>query len=221
MRTGQKWKVFQKLRLQGFSAVCFGFGASSGWSTGCPQRHSHCNQCGCYCSVLWKSPESAAFVCAYVCVCCSVVSDSLWSHGLEPARLLCPWDFPSKITGVGSHCLLQRIFPTQGLNPRLLHCRQILYHLSHSGGSNSVASSKCPLHQGGQESEDNTMGIKQLLIHACDSLQPMQAHKTLCNNMCLDDCVVWLFEHSRKLHMKKIFTSNCLWKWLMFTMGWL
>ena len=36
----------------------------------------------------------------------SVVSDSSWSHGLQPTRLLCPWDFPSKSTGVGSHCLL-------------------------------------------------------------------------------------------------------------------
>ena len=37
------------------------------------------------------------------------------------------WDFPGKNTGVGCHFLLQGIFPTQGLNPRLLHCRQILY----------------------------------------------------------------------------------------------
>ena len=36
------------------------------------------------------------------------------------ARLLCPWYFPGKNTGVGCHCLLQGIFPTQGLNPRLL-----------------------------------------------------------------------------------------------------
>ena len=54
-------------------------------------------------------------------VLCSVVSGSLWSHGLWSARLLCPWDFPSKNTGVGSHFLLQGIFPTQGSNPRLLH----------------------------------------------------------------------------------------------------
>ena len=40
-------------------------------------------------------------------------------------------DSPGKITGVGGHALLQGIFPTQGLNPGLLHCRQILYHLSH------------------------------------------------------------------------------------------
>ena len=47
------------------------------------------------------------------------------------SRLLRPWDFPGKITGVGSHSLLQEIFPTQGANPGLLHCRQTLYCLSH------------------------------------------------------------------------------------------
>ena len=46
---------------------------------------------------------------------------------LQPARLLCPWDSPGKNTGVGSHSLLQRIFPTQGSNLGLLYCRQILY----------------------------------------------------------------------------------------------
>ena len=46
---------------------------------------------------------------------------------------LCPWDFPSKHTGVGCHSLLQGIFPTQETNPGLLHCRQILCHLSHKG----------------------------------------------------------------------------------------
>ena len=40
---------------------------------------------------------------------------------------------PGKNTGVGCHALLQGIFPTQGLNPGLPHCRQILYHLSHQG----------------------------------------------------------------------------------------
>ena len=37
----------------------------------------------------------------------SVVSDSLLPHGLQPTRLLHPWDFPGKSTGVGCHCLLQ------------------------------------------------------------------------------------------------------------------
>ena len=42
-------------------------------------------------------------------------------------------DSPGKNTGVGCHALLQGIFPTQGSNPSLLHCRQILYQLSHQG----------------------------------------------------------------------------------------
>ena len=60
-----------------------------------------------------------------------IVSDSLWPHGLYPTRVLCPWDSPGKNTGVGCHSLLQRIFPTQGLNSGLLHYRRILYHLSY------------------------------------------------------------------------------------------
>ena len=56
-------------------------------------------------------------------------------HGLQPARLLCPWNSPGKHTGVGSHSLLKGIFLTKGSNLGLLHCGQILYHLSHQEGS--------------------------------------------------------------------------------------
>ena len=45
---------------------------------------------------------------------------------LLAARLLCPWNFPGKSTAVGCRFFLQKIFLTQGLNPCLLHCRQIL-----------------------------------------------------------------------------------------------
>ena len=54
-----------------------------------------------------------------VCVCSVALlclSDSLWPHGLQPTRLLCPWDFPGRNTGVHCHFLLQGIFPTQGSN---------------------------------------------------------------------------------------------------------
>ena len=44
-----------------------------------------------------------------------------------------PWNSPGQNTGVGSLSLLQGIFPTQGSNPGLLHCRRILYQLSHKG----------------------------------------------------------------------------------------
>ena len=50
-------------------------------------------------------------------------------------KYLCAWNFPGKNTGVGSHSLLQGIFPNQGSNPGLLFCRHILYHLSHQRSS--------------------------------------------------------------------------------------
>ena len=59
---------------------------------------------------------------------CSVMSDSL-----QPHRLYSPCNSPGQNTGVGSLSLLQGIVPTQGLNPGLPHCRQILYQLSHKG----------------------------------------------------------------------------------------
>ena len=49
-------------------------------------------------------------------------------------------DSPGKNTGMGCHALLQGIFWTQGLNPGLLHCRWILYHLSHQGSSKEKSS---------------------------------------------------------------------------------
>ena len=74
-----------------------------------------------------------------MCVCVlnrSVASDSVM-HGLQPARLLWPWDFPGKNTGVGCHFLLQGIFPTQGSNPHcllhLLHWQADSLPLSHLG----------------------------------------------------------------------------------------
>ena len=58
---------------------------------------------------------------------------TLWPHVLYS-----PWNFLGQNTGVGSLSLLQGIFPTQGSNPGLLHCRHILYQLSHKGSpSNS------------------------------------------------------------------------------------
>ena len=74
-------------------------------------------------------------MCVCVCVCAQSILgvDSLQPHGLKPARLLCPWDSPGKNTGVVSHFLLQGIFPTQGSNPGLPHCRRILYHVSYQG----------------------------------------------------------------------------------------
>ena len=51
---------------------------------------------------------------------CSVLSNTLWPHGLYPARFLCPWDFSGKNAGVGCHSLLQGTFQSKGSNPCLL-----------------------------------------------------------------------------------------------------
>ena len=51
-------------------------------------------------------------MCAHLCL-------SLQPHGLKPARHLCPWDSPGKITGVGCYALPQGIFTTQESNPHL------------------------------------------------------------------------------------------------------
>ena len=75
---------------------------------------------------------------------CSVASDSLRPHGPYS-----PWNSPGQNSGVGSLSLFQGIFPTQGSNPGLLHCRLILYQLSHKG------SPKC---QQGRGNPDTNQG---------------------------------------------------------------
>ena len=67
---------------------------------------------------------------------CNIQSISLVCLFVTPwtvaCSLLCPWDFPGKNTGMGSHFLLHGIIPIQGSNPHFLclpHCRQILYSL--------------------------------------------------------------------------------------------
>ena len=61
------------------------------------------------------------------------MSDSLQHHGLH-----CPWTSPGQNTGGDSLFLLQGIFPTQGLNLGLPHCRQILCQLSHKGSEGTT-----------------------------------------------------------------------------------
>ena len=68
-----------------------------------------------------------------VCVCMLVPQSrpTLTPQGLKPARVLCPWVSPGNNTGVGCHALLQGSFPTQGSNPGLLYCKQIIYRLNY------------------------------------------------------------------------------------------
>ena len=90
----------------------------------------------------------------------SVMSDSLWPHGLQPVRLLCPWNSSCQNTGgysgVGSCSILQGIFLTQGLNPGLLHCRWILYQLSQQGSSRTLEWETYPFSRGSSQPRHRT-----------------------------------------------------------------
>ena len=89
----------------------------------------------CVCVLILRSMRYYLFlilICISLCLeseSRSVMSDSLWAHGLYRP----PWNSPGENTGMGSLSLLQGIFPTQGSNPGLPHCSWILYQLSHKG----------------------------------------------------------------------------------------
>ena len=82
------------------------------------QQHYHIIQW----LLTFKLTKSSQISHIHVCESHSVMSDSLGPHGLYS-----PWNSPGQNTGVGGLSLLQGIFPSQGSNPGLLHCRQILY----------------------------------------------------------------------------------------------
>ena len=79
------------------------------------------------------------------------MSYSLQSHGLYSPR-----NSPGQNTGVGSLSLLQGIFPTQGWNPVLPHCRQILYQLSHKGSSRILEWVNYPFSRGSSQPRNQT-----------------------------------------------------------------
>ena len=71
---------------------------------------------------------TGALMCVLVAQLCLTLDPMDSPPGSPVNRIL-----QARIPEVGCHALLQGIFPTQGSNPGLLHCRQILYHLSHQG----------------------------------------------------------------------------------------
>ena len=84
----------------------------------------------------------------------SVVSDSL-----QPHELYSPRNSPGQNTGVGSLSLLQGIFPPQGWNPGLLHCRRILYQLSHQGSPRILGWAAYPFSSGSSRPRTRTQGL--------------------------------------------------------------
>ena len=96
--------------------------------------------------MLHNSMHHCLWIWSKICCCCCLVAKScptvLWPRELQPARLLCLWDFPGKNTGVCCHFLLQGILPTQGPNSCLLHWQGDSLTLNHQESS----CSKIPLH---------------------------------------------------------------------------
>ena len=111
-----KWAQYRTPRWHGVQEVELGCGGSRwGWKGHFPCLENETAK-------MLLSGES-----------CLVMSDSLRSHGLYSA-----WNSSGQNTGVGSHSL-QGILPTQGWDPGLLHCRRILYQLSHQGSPMRVS----------------------------------------------------------------------------------
>ena len=99
----------------------------------------------------------------------------MWPHGLQPARLLCPWDSPGKNTGVGDHSLLQGIFLTQGSNRCCLHWQVDSWPLAPPGKPSPIGwkalnaelrlpgrSSRCCGRLGPQNFQPGTLWISNL-----------------------------------------------------------
>ena len=78
------------------------------------------------------------------------------SNSLQPHGLYSPWNSPGQNTGVGSCSLLQGIFPTQGSNPGLLHCRWNLYQLSHKGSPRILEWVAYPFSNGSSRARNQT-----------------------------------------------------------------
>ena len=84
-------------------------------------------------------------------------SEVKWNSLTQSCPTLCnpmdysPWNSPGQNTGVGRLSLLQGIFPTQGSNPGLLHCRQILHQLSHKGSPRILERVAYPFSRGSSQ----------------------------------------------------------------------
>ena len=84
-------------------------------------------------------------------------SYSVMPNSLQPQGLYSPWNSPGQNTGVGSLSFLWEIFPTQGSNPGLPHCRQILYQLSHKGSLRILKWVAYPFSSGSSRPRNQTM----------------------------------------------------------------
>ena len=107
----------------------------------------------------------------------------------DPHRLYTPWNYPGQNTGVGSLFLLQGIFPTQGSNPGLPHCRWILYQLSHMGSPGILEWVAYPFSSRSSQPRNQT-GVSSLQV---DSLQTELSGEPLVSSLIVNTFSVVFF----------------------------
>ena len=125
-----------------------------------------------------------------------------WTVAHQPPPSM---EFLGKSTGVGCHFLLQGIFPTQGLNQGLRHCRQTLYHLSHQGIPSGIPALKADSLPAKPQGTPKNTGVGSLSL-----LQTIFQTQEL--NWCLLHCR-WILYQLSYLDTKlawKVKLYNCL-----------
>ena len=126
--------------------------------------------------ILWEKHTLMYLILTVLCVCVLATQSHLTlcnSMDCSPPGSSVHGDSPGKNTGVGCHSLLQGIFPIQGSNPGLLHCRQFLYSLN---------CQESPILTMWKSSETNFMGLKLTAVpsvHICLSFLISQILTTL------------------------------------------
>ena len=125
----------------------------------------------------WPWPHTIHWLCSHVCLVtqlCLILCDPM---DCSPPGSSVTGNSPGKNTGVGCHALFHGIFPTQGSNPGLVHCRQILYHLSHQGSPRTLHWVAYPFSRGSSPPRNQT-GVSYIAGGFFSSWVTREAHIT-------------------------------------------
>ena len=129
----------------------------------------------------------------------AIMSDSLWPHAGQ-------WNSPGQNTGVGSLFLLQGIFPTQGLNSGLPHCRQILHQLSRQGSPRILEWVVYPF-SGRSSWPRNQTGVSFIAGRFFTSWAAREALRLVCNWIQADPWTTWVCTVRVHLHRRFFFSK--------------
>ena len=126
--------------------------------------------------------------CIYVCLVaqsCPILCDSM---DYNPPSSSVHEDSPGKNIGMGCHALLQGIFPTQGSNPGLPHCRWILYRLSHHGSPRILEWVAYPFCMGSSQPRNWTRGLLVDFFTSCTTRKAL-VYMYVCVCVCVCEYV--------------------------------